>query len=909
MSAALAMAGLAGCDLGAPEGVLIPAVRAPAEIIPGLPNFYSTASLLQGFATGVVVKHHMGRPIKVEGNPRHPASLGATDVFAQAEVLNFYDPERSFGLTFKGDPTSRAAFEVALRQEKKTIAESRGAGFCVLTGAISSPTLIAKIEALLEAYPEARWRRFEPVSRGNVAKGSALAYGRPLDALFKLDAADAILAIDSDLLSSAPGHLRHARDFASRRNPTRTGKMSRVYAVEPTPTLIGAAADHRFIADPRDLPRIVEALAEAVLRGGHDVDAPAWIGPLAADLAANRDRALIHIGPDQPPEAHALVHAMNEALGARGATIDLIEPVIADLGDDILELTADMLAGGVNTLLVIDSNPIYAAAGLGFVDALQRVRFSLALTSTPNETSEACLWSAPMTHVWEHWSDARAFDGSATILQPQALPLYGGFDAFELLAKFDDASPTSGLDRVRATWRPRLQGDFAQAWQNGLATGVLPNTASQASNARLNPKAALISIPRSAAPISLLTRPDPNLWDGRFAGNAWLQEAPRPLTKLTWDNPLLVAPGLARRLGLENGDVIRVAKGEAAVSAAVWIMPGQAEDCVVAHLGGGRKQAGAVGAGAGFNFYPLVGAQGEVSLQKTSAHAILASTEHHNAIFDKSGVYARRATLAEFQANASLFGDGHSPSDTLYRWKPKGPAAWGMSVDLNACIGCNACVVACQAENNVPTVGKDEVLREREMHWLRIDRYYEGEADEPRIYLQPTLCMHCEQAPCEPVCPVGATVHDAEGLNVMVYNRCIGTRFCSNNCPYKVRRFNYFSFTQKERRAPQSRNPDVTARARGVMEKCTFCVQRIAQARIVADRDNQPVGDVVTACQAACPTRAFSFGDLAKQDGEVAKRKQSPLDYELLADQNTHPRVTYEARVLNRNPAIRSEGT
>ncbi len=910
MSVAVAIAGLAGCDLGAPEGSLVPAVRAPPEIIPGLPNFYSTASLLQGLATGVVVKHHMGRPIKVEGNPQHPASLGASSVFAQAEVLNFYDPERSFGVMFRGDPTSRPALEAALAQQKEAIAASHGAGFCILTGAISSPTLIAQIESLLKAYPEARWRRFEPVSRDNVAKGSALAYGRPFDALLRLDAADVILAIDSDLLSSAPGHLRYARDFASRRNPTRTAKMSRVYAIEPTPTLIGAASDHRFIAGPRDLPRILIALADAVLRNDQESDAPAWVGAIASDLAANHGRALIHIGPDQPPEMHALVHVVNEALDARGATIDLIEPVIPDVTNDITELTGDMRAGRVDALLIIDSNPIYTTPrGLGFAEALRKVKFSLALTQTPNESSSACLWSVPMTHVWESWSDARAYDGSSTILQPQALPLYGGFDAFEILAKLGDASPTGALKRVQATWRPQLNGDFTQAWKDALANGVLPNTASQKAKVSLGPQAAAISIPQPAHGISLLTRPDAHLWDGRFAGNPWLQETPRPFTKLTWDNPLLVAPAVAQRLGLENGDEVQIERGEAAASAAVWIMPGQAEDCVVAHLGGGRKHAGPVGTGVGFDFFPLVGEQGEVSLRPTGSRATLASTEHHNVMFDRSGLYARHSTLAEFEANQSLFAGEPSPRDMLYRWKLEGPAAWGMSVDLNACIGCNACLTACQAENNVPTVGKDEVIREHEMHWLRIDRYYEGEAVDPDIYLQPTLCMHCEEAPCETVCPVGATLHDAEGLNVMVYNRCIGTRFCSNNCPYKVRRFNYSSFAQNEQRAPQSRNPDVTVRARGVMEKCTFCLQRIAEARIVADRENQPVGDVVTACQAACPTKAFTFGNLAKEDSEVVKRKQSPLDYALLADENTHPRVTYEARIRNRNLAIRSEET
>ena len=448
-----------------------------------------------------------------------------------------------------------------------------------------------------------------------------------------------------------------------------------------------------------------------------------------------------------------------------------------------------------------------------------------------------------MTHVWETWSDARAYDGSATILQPQALPLYGGFDAFELLAKFDNAC---------SEWRARARAvDLAASSSKAISRitgrvrwrpGFVPDTASQEAKVRLNPEAAVISIPRPADVVSVLARPDPNLWDGRFAGNAWLQEVPRPFTQLTWDNPLLVAPALARRLGLENGEMVRVARGEAATNAAVWIMPGQAEDCLVAHLGGGRRHAGPVGMGVGFDFYPFVDAQGEVSLEKTGERRTIASTEHHNAIFDGSGVYARHATLVEFQSNDRLFAGDHSPRDTLYRWKPEGPAAWGMSVDLNACIGCNACVVACQAENNVPTVGKEEVLR-RARDALAAHRSLlrgRGATTPTSICSRRCACIASRRL-AKPSVPSGATVHDSEGLNVMVYNRCIGTRFCSNNCPYKVRRFNYFSFAQKERRAPQSRNPDVTVRARGVMEKCTFCLQRIAEAQD-RRRSRQPAG-------------------------------------------------------------------
>jgi molybdopterin-containing oxidoreductase family iron-sulfur binding subunit len=407
--------------------------------------------------------------------------------------------------------------------------------------------------------------------------------------------------------------------------------------------------------------------------------------------------------------------------------------------------------------------------------------------------------------------------------------------------------------------------------------------------------------------LTILFRPDPSLWDGRYANNAWLQELPRPLTKLTWDNPLLVAPAKARQLKLRNGDTVRLSVGQAVMTVPIWIVPGQAPDCVVALLGSGRRHVGTVGDNAGFDFYPLTGRRDPPSLEKAAGIVDLACTDHHNLIFDMAGDIVRHGSLSRY-AKEPRFLAGSEQEPHLYRWKPEGPAAWAMSVDLNACIGCNACVVACQSENNVPVVGKQQVIHEREMQWLRIDRYYEGNPDAPVSYFQPMLCMQCEQAPCEVVCPVGATVHDSEGLNVMVYNRCVGTRFCSNNCPYKVRRFNYFAFAQEEQRPPQSRNPDVTVRGRGVMEKCTFCLQRIAEARIVADRENRPVGEVKTACQAACPTQAFTFGNMADPNSDVAKRKQSPLDYAVLADQNTHPRVTYEARIRNPNPDLDSDG-
>jgi MoCo/4Fe-4S cofactor protein with predicted Tat translocation signal len=907
MAAAFAMGGLTGCDLGSPAGQLIPAVRQPPNIIPGIPNFYATAHVLDGYAAGIVVEHQMGRPIKVEGNARHPASLGATDALAQAQLLDFYDPDRAGAILMNNLPSDRQSLLTALTVLRARVAQNHGEGLRVLTGTVTSPTFAAQLDALVATYPQARWHRWDAISRDNVRKGAMLAYGTAVELVPKLDAADIILAIDSDILSSAPGHVRFARDFAARRNPTRTQKMSRVYAVEPTPSLIGSVADHRFVAGPRDLPRIVAALAARVLHGASPSGVPDWVGHVAADLSANPGRAFVHVGPDQPAETHALVHAINEKLAARGATLELIEPVAHASMDQssLSELVADMHAGKVTALLIIDCNPLYAApAMLGFAHALKKVEFSLALTPALNETSNATRWAVPMAHPWETWSDARAYDGTASILQPQALPLYHGMSPHTLVGLLSDPNPPPPLAVVQATWKSRLAGDFAQGWHDALADGVVPGTASGKATVSLSANAGRLSPPAPPdQPLDILFRPDPHLWDGRYANNPWLLELPRPLTKLTWDNPLLLAPEQARKLGLRNGDEVRLSVGDAALTTPIWIMPGQAEGCVVALLGFGRQVAGAVGTGTGIDFFQLTGHTGTPLLAKTGRRVALASTEHHNVLFNVSDGIVKHGTLARYRKDPRFLAvEERAPE--FYRWIPEGPAAWAMSVDLNACIGCNACVVACQAENNVPVVGKEQVIREREMHWLRIDRYYEGDAAAPVTYFQPMLCMHCEQAPCEVVCPVGATVHDSEGLNVMVYNRCVGTRFCSNNCPYKVRRFNYFAFAREEHRAPEARNPDVTVRARGVMEKCTFCLQRIAEARIAADRENRPVGEVKTACQAACPTQAFTFGNLHDPRSAVNARKQSPLDYALLADQRTHPRVTYEACIRNPNPAI-----
>lgn len=910
MAAAFAMGGLGGCHPDDPSTNLIPAVKIPPNIIPAVPNYYTTAHVLDGYANGVVVRHNMGRPTKVDGNPNHPASLGASDVFAQAQVLGFYDPDRTAEITCQGSPSDRQSLETAMTTQRAALAANHGAGLRILTGTVTSSTLAAQLDALRQQYPEAQWHQWEPVSRDAVRRGAMLAYGRTVDTIAHLDMADIVLAIDSDLLSTVPGHLRYARDFASRRNPSRTQTMSRVYAIEPTPTLIGSVADHRFIAGSHEVQRVVAALAAGILRNEPVGSAPHWVAPLITDLQAARGRALVHVGPDQPAEVHMLVHAMNEALGARGKTFDLIEPVAhqpIDQVGSLHALIAAMRAGQVTSLLIIDSNPLFTAPlTWGFAEALARVPFSLTLAGETDETARSTTWFVPQAHAWETWSDARAYDGTATIMQPQALPLYGGVSAHELLGLYMGPAPMPVLKAVQATWKAHLGDHFAKGWHDALAAGIILGTANAKSDVRLLQETVhvLPAAPEGEA-LTVLFRPDPSLWDGRFANNPWLQELPRPLTKLVWDNPLLIALALAKQMQLENGDYVRLAIGETSIVAPVWIMPGQAPDCVTALLGSGRRAAGTIGNDSGFDYYPLTGLGGLATLRKENRRAELATTVHHNLLLETPPEILRHGTLAAFVANPG-FAVNEQPEPHIYRTVPPGPAAWAMSVDLNSCIGCNACVVACQAENNIPVVGKSQVLQEREMHWLRIDRYFEGDADAPESFFQPVLCMHCEQAPCEIVCPVGATVHDAEGINAMVYNRCVGTRFCSNNCPYKVRRFNYFGYSNEQRRPPESWNPDVTVRGRGVMEKCTYCIQRIAEARIVADRDGRPVGEVKTACQTACPTQAFTFGNLADPESQVSERKRSPLNFAMLEEQNTKPRTTYEALVRNPNPAIKT---
>ncbi|CAO3358999.1 TAT-variant-translocated molybdopterin oxidoreductase [Azospirillum palustre] len=923
MGASFALAGLSGCGPGEASEKAIPYVTMPAGLVPGVARHFATAVTRGGYADGVLAIHQMGRPVQLEGNPDHPASLGALDPIIQASILDLYDPDRSRTMLKAGRAASTNGMVKALVDRLPALAAQGGGGLRLLTGTVTSPTLARQIGALKRRFPAMQWHRWEADGRDTLRAGAVLAFGRPVDTVLHLDRAKVILAVESDVLDSAPGHLRYARDFARRRRAAEEGRpeeMSRLYAVESSLTLAGARADHRFAVRPDEMEAVVRALAAELGAGPAEwrLGAPGWLGAVARDLSANRGAALVHAGPAQPPAVHALVHAVNDALDAPGQTVSHIEPVEADPVDhaqSVGELAADMAAGRVDTLLILGANPVFTApADLDFAGALGKVPLSVHLGTAVDETAMLCTWHVPEAHELERWGDARAFDGTVTIQQPQVQPLWGGWSPQELLAVLDGETRPDGYAVVRQSWMERIQGkgDAEELWANALCTGVVPDSAAAPVSVSLLPGLADRLPPAPAQPDGTLTalfRPDPWLRDGRTANLGWLQELPRPFTTLTWDNALLIAPATAQRLDLKNEDVVEVHTASGRLRAPVWLLPGHAPDCVTLPFGFGRRIVGRVGRDVGFdafqlrtsgNLWQLPG----VELRKTGETHRLAATQHHQMIDSPDVV--RHATLDEFRRNPD-FAKRKEPEHSLYPDYEYPRNAWGMAINLNACIGCNACTAACQGENNIAVVGKEEVLRNRQMHWIRIDTWYEGEAAAPEQTLfQPMTCMHCENAPCEVVCPVAATMHDADGLNVMVYNRCVGTRFCSNNCPYKVRRFNYFDYSGDDNRLSMSWNPDVSVRARGVMEKCTYCIQRIRNARIIADRENRPIrdGEVKTACQQACPAEAIVFGDLNDPDSAVSRRKASPLDYGVLTELNTRPRTTYEARLRNPNPVI-----
>jgi molybdopterin-containing oxidoreductase family iron-sulfur binding subunit len=875
-------------------------------------------------------------------------------------VLGLYDPDRSQSITQKGARKSWNDFVTAWGELSKAHAKDGGASLAVLSESFSSPTLARLAVELRARYPKLQWVTYDAVSDENRLAGLRSATGRDLDLMLRLDQASVILALDADPLLTDPEMIRHTRGFAAgRRAGASGGVMNRLYAVEGVYSLTGAMADHRLRLESRQIAAFLAVLATRLGAPGASsqaADLPGvdtrWIDAVAKDLLANRGKGLIIAGERQPAAVHAAVCALNAHLGNTGTTVTYFETKDAAVPSvsSLASLVSAMKGGTVQTLVILGGNPVFdAPADLDFASAMTKVPHSIALGHSVDETSSSAEWHIPRAHYLESWGDARAVGGTLSIVQPLILPLFGGRSAVEVLGLMVADKDRPGYDIVRDTWKSILgEAEFDKKWNRALHDGLLAGSElTEVAPDVKGAAAAFAELARaagSASGLEIVFVPSPALHDGRFANNGWLQELPDPLTKLTWDNPALVSPTTAEMQGLANGELVRVEYSGRSLELPVWILPGMADGVVAITLGYGRKRAGRIGSGVGFDTFKVraskaPGFDSGVRLAKLGRTHPLSATQDHGSMEGRPLV--RESTLAELRSEASAPAQpdkaadspeapnegalkkgtpvvlGVFPTETHHfsLWKEhtydRGHQ-WGMTIDLNACIGCNACMTACQSENNVPVVGKAQVAKQREMHWIRVDRYFSGEPSaNPEVVFQPVPCMHCEDAPCEQVCPVAATVHDGEGLNVMVYNRCIGTRYCSNNCPYKVRRFNFFNFTKDTPNILQlAMNPDVTVRARGVMEKCSYCTQRINRAKIDAKLAGRELrdGDVKTACQQACPASAIEFGNLRDESSRVAKAKADPRNYALLDELNTKPRTTYLTKVRNPNPDLEGEG-
>jgi molybdopterin-containing oxidoreductase family iron-sulfur binding subunit len=915
MGASLALA--TGCDRSLPEKIL-PFSVAPRDVHPGVPRYYATHMLVDGFAIGILGRSNEGRPTKIDGNPDHPASLGGTGLLQQAHLLGLYDPDRAQRVLHSGQPSSWEQLADRLRAPRN----DGGAGLRLLLEPSTSPTLHRLLGRLRALHPQLKvtfWSPLPPLD--NTLAGAALAFGRPLQPHYDLVAASVIVTLDADLLNAMPMALAHARRWAARRRlATPADEPSRLYAVECMRTPTGLAADHRLRRRASDIAAVAGALAAALPGMARELRAiqaaerdRKFIAAVAHDLASRPPGStLVVVGERQPPPVHALGLAMNVALGNVGATVRMSEPVALGASDaDLGALVADMRAGNVDTLLILDGNPLYTAPiELDLARVLGHVPERIYLGDYENETAAHATWLAPLAHGLESWGDGRAYDGTLSLQQPLIRPLHGGRSIIEVLAMLAGDREPDGHRLVHAT---HAQLDLEAALQRGRVDGsarlVTPRL--PAADAIARAAAALPTLRDGELELDFYA--SPTLHDGRYANNAWLLEQPEPITKLTWDNAALLSPRTAARLGLDTQDVVELISRGRSLEAPVLVVPGHADDAVSLWLGYGRQGAESLAAGVGVNAYALRTATApafarDLRIVATGGTHQLARTQLD--FLQHGRDIALATTLAAYRQDPDFTRDNKGALPSLMPPVPYHGVQWAMSIDLSICTGCSACMLACQSENNLAVVGKAQILKRRDMHWLRIDTYYHGAVDEPHPVNQPMLCQHCETAPCEYVCPVNATVHSPDGLNEMIYNRCVGTRFCSNNCPYKVRRFNWFNWNKHEP-ANQglyelAHNPDVTVRDRGVMEKCTYCVQRIRAVEIRArleSRDIRP-GEVVTACQAACPTGAIQFDSLSHPDTAMVRWRNEPRAYAVLHDQGTRPRTQYLARIDNPNQEL-----
>ena len=906
MGASIALAGLNGC-MRLPEQKIVPYTQQPEKLIPGRPLHFASTLQINGHPRGVVVTQNEGRPTHIAGNPLHPMSLGAADVWTTASVLDLYDPDRLQTVLHGANTSSWSTFTQEFIARKNQWLKDGGTGFCLLTPPLHSPTERRLLQEFLTRFPQARWFVYDPI----LAPGSTLP--APSEQLNLADA-DVIFSLESNFLYDRPDSLALIRAFSQRRQPDDGPNWNRLYVAESCPTITGVKADHRFAVAPQDF----EQLATALLAGLQGTPAKdprwPWLSALIEDLHQHAGRSLVLGGRVVSDQVHTTLRSINDLLGNTGKTLSLLRTLTAPIRGTLSDLVAHMRQGDVATLLMLGGNPVYdAPIDLTFSDLLAKVPTTIHHSFYANETSARSTWVVHATHDLETWGDAQAQDGTLSLVQPLIAPLYDGKSTAEILAFITDALDHSGYDLVRQTWQTGSSADpasFENLWHRWLRDGVMIPSPVIPISAASSSLSLASSLPEPAQSIPsqlwLSLRPSDAMWDGHHANNGWLQELPNPLTKLTWDNAVLLSPVLAAQLSIKDGDVIALHTQVARIDAPALIVPGHADQCLSISLGYGRTTCGNIGKEVGTNAYLLrrSNALWQVPLEKvelTSKTHSLARTQEHFRMEGRDLLHVSRidTPLPASSPEAAL------PS--LYPEVAYTGHKWALTLDLNACIGCNACILACQSENNIPVVGKEQVLMGREMQWIRVDRYYKGSAENPETHFQPVTCMQCEKAPCEVVCPVAATQHDDEGLNVMVYNRCVGTRYCSNNCPYKVRRFNFLFYNADIPESQRLRlNPNVTVRSRGVMEKCTYCVQRIEEARIGALREHRALRgeDIVTACQASCPAQAITFGDLSDPQSAVSQNRRKPGHYAMLADLDTQPRTTYLEKRINPNPAI-----
>jgi len=942
MGASMALAGLAGCTKQ-PDEPIYPYVKAPEDLILGKPMYFATAHPFTTGAVPLLVKSDEFRPIKVDGNPEHAYNHGSSDPYTQGTLLDLYDPDRSQHVTYRGEGSEWADFAEALTG--KVASTKDGTGIYFLSATITSPTLARQWGEVQKAWPKARLVQYDPAIAGTFLE-------KGLNVQYDLSQTDVIVSLDADFISTAayPGFHKLVRDYAARRKQPENG-MNRLYAVESTTTTTGMKAEHRLGLRASEIPAFTAALAQAVGVAGANAPNYAWtdeqkkfLAAVAKDLKASAGKSAVLPGLYQDPSVAALAVAINNALGNVGKTVfvgsDPAIPIPSDQLGDFKSLVADLNAGKVDWLVILNANPIYdAPADLNFADAFNKANIVAHLGSHYDETGQQSHWHIPAAHYLESWSDARAYDGTVSIVQPMIDPLYGGRTAHHIFQTLLNDPMVSPYDAVRETWKTTIKGDFETGWRKALHDGWIADTvpsgpAKSSAGAGFN---GAVPTPTPKDSLEIIFRPDPNIYDGRWNNVGWLQELPKPVTNLSWDNAAIVSGATLERLGLEEDDIVELCVGNGKVKAPVIVAPGHPDNSVTVYLGYGREFSGRVGSGQGFNAYlirntwaPLYATgsirqvPGKWGVAITKSHyqdhrakflqgqgAGNNSLEGDEALGPRGII--RYATLDEFKANPNFAHEGNnhetpSRDTSLFpNWEYNEANAWAMSIDMNSCTGCNACIVSCYAENNIAVVGKQQVRIGRDMQWLRIDTYFEGDLAAPRAHFQPMNCQHCENAPCEQVCPVGATVHTPEGLNMMIYNRCVGTRYCSNNCPYKVRRFNFLLYSDFETESLKlMRNPDVSVRSRGVMEKCTYCVQRIQEAKIHADKENRNVrdGEIVTACQQACPAEAIVFGNKNDPNSRVSKLRAQQRSYGVIADQNTRPRTQYLAEVLNVNQEL-----